>query len=283
MDRKHIKNKLTDVGMYIRRNTSILFYIFIALVVIAYGSLYTYKTYFQTEASTIPKEEKYKEFTLNNNKIQMVENEYNSESEFYVAKFMIKERNSDTPVIANESLEVSGIAQLNDNDLQELNIEAKQITPTFFVIEVDNLPKDHVELRLDFNLNNISLSNESSTEDASLYSFITEEEKSSELSSLSNEEYKAQSFEYEIDMVKDQIESLEEEIEYYNEKIATLKEQIEKNESEMDLMTDNEKRDMESTISSHKSEIETYEEEIESVKESIAEREEKLSILKSNI
>src|SRR5699024_6657713 len=168
MDRKHIKNKLTDVGMYICRNTSILFYIFIALVVVAYGSLYTYKTYFQTEASTIPEEEKYKEFTLNNNTIQMVENEYNSESEFYVAKFVIKERNSDTPVIANESLEVSGIARLNDNDLQELNIEAKQITPTFFVVEADNLPNDHVELRLDFNLNNISLSNESSTEDASL-------------------------------------------------------------------------------------------------------------------
>lgn len=283
MDKEHIKNKLTDVGMYIRSNTSIIFYIFIAVVVLSYASLYTYKTYIQTEASTIPQEEKFKEFSLNNNIIQMVENEYNKESGFYVAKFVIKNRNADTPVIANDTLNVSGIARLKDNELHELNIEAKQITPTFFVVEAKNLPNNHVELRLDFELNSFSLENDNVTDETSLYSFVTEKETKSNLKSLSNKGYEEQAYRHEIDMVNEQIASLEEEIDYYNERINTLEEQIEDSKTELDMMTKKEKQEMEATIATQYSEIESYEEEINDVNKSIAEREEKRSLIKESL
>lgn len=269
--------------MYIRSNTSIIFYIFIAVVVLSYASLYTYKTYIQTEASTIPQEEKFKEFSLNNNTIQMVENEYNKESEFYVAKFVIKNRNADTPVIANDTLNVSGIARLKDNELHELDIKAKQITPTFFVVEAKNLPHEHVELRLDFELNSFSLENDNVTDETSLYSFVTEKETKPNLKSLSNEEYEEQAYAYEIDMVNEQIASLEEEIDYYNERINTLEEQINDSKSELDMMTKKEKQELESTISTQYSEIESYEEKINDVNKSIAEREEKRSLIEDSL
>lgn len=283
MNRTHIKNKMTDAAMYLKRNTSIIFYIFIAVVVLSYGSLYTYKNYIQTEASTISEEEKFKEFYLNNNTIELVENQYNDESEFYVGKFVIKDREAATPVIANDTLEVSGIARMDDNDLQELNINAKQITPTFIVIEIDNLPDHHVELRLDFNLDGFSEENDSATDETSLYTFVTDEETSESIEPLSNEAYEQQSFAFEIETVNGQIASLENDIEYYNERIETLEDQITDSESELDMMTDEEKTEMESSIASHYSEIESFEEDIEDIENDIEEREEKRSILESNL
>lgn len=283
MNRTHFKNKMTDFRMYLKRNTSLIFYIFIAFVVLSYASLYTYKTYIQSETSSIPEEEKYKEIALNNNRIQLVENEYNEESEFYVAKFVVKERDSSAPLIANDTLDVSGIARLNNNDLQELNVESKQISPTFFVVEVDNLPKNQVELRLDFNLDAYNSQKESTTDDASLYTFISEDEMNPNIHSLSDEEYRQESFSYEIDTVSDQIESYEEEIDHYNDRIDTLKDQISEREQEKDLMTETEKTELEISISSQESEIATLQEEINEIEKSIKEREEKLEILKDNL
>lgn len=283
MDKEHIKNKITDFAMYFKRNTSIIFYIFIAVVVLSYASLYTYKTYIQTEASSIPEEEKFKDFTLNSNTIQLVENEYNDKTEFYVAKFVIKNRDGTTPVIANDTLEINGIARMNNNDLLELDIEAKQITPTFFVVEVNNLPDNHIELRLDFQLDAFSSENDSSTDDTSLYTFVTEEETSERLQSLSDEEYEQQSYAFEIETVNEQIASLENDIQYYNKRIKTLEDQISDSEDEMDMMTDEEQMELEASISSYYSEIGSLKEEIIDVEDSIGEREEKRSILESNL
>lgn len=279
----HVKNRLIDVGMYIRRNTSIIFYIFIAVIIVAYASLYMYKTYFTTEASTITEEQKYKDIMLNNNIFQLVENEYNPETGFYVAKFILKERNNNAPVIANDTLEVSGISRLDNNVLEELNIESKQITPTYFILEISNLPKDQVELRLDFNLSNLALDKEKDADSESLYTFISEEEMNTNLSALTDEAYKEESYQFEIDNVNAQIDDMNERIQFFDNQISVLEEQIESSESELKLMTDSEKDEMESSIEGQKSEIEDYEKEIEKFKESIAEREEKLSILESNL
>lgn len=279
----HVKNRLIDVGMYIRRNTSIIFYIFIAVIIVAYASLYMYKTYFTTEASTITEEQKYKDIMLNNNIFQLVENEYNPETGFFVAKFILKERNNNAPVIANDTLEVSGISRLDNNVLEELNIESKQITPTYFILEISNLPKDQVELRLDFNLSSLALDKEKDADSESLYTFISEEEMNTNLSSLTDEAYKDESYQFEIDNVNAQIDDMNERIQYFDNQISVLEEQIESSESELKLMTDSEKDEMESSIEEQKSEIEAYEKEIEKFKESIAEREEKLSILESNL
>lgn len=279
----HVKNRLIDVGMYIRRNTSIIFYIFIAVIIVAYASLYMYKTYFTTEASTITEEQKYKDIMLNNNIFQLVENEYNPETGFFVAKFILKERNNNAPVIANDTLEVSGISRLDNNVLEELNIESKQITPTYFILEISNLPKDQVELRLDFNLSNLALDKEKDADSESLYTFISEEEMNTNLSALTDEAYKEESYQFEIDNVNAQIDDMNERIQFFDNQISVLEEQIESSESELKLMTDSEKDEMESSIEGQKSEIEDYEKEIEKFKESIAEREEKLSILESNL
>lgn len=283
MDFTHIKNKLLDVGMYIKRNTSIVFYIFIGVIILAYASLYTYKTYFTTEASTITQEQKYKDVMIDNNIFQMVENEYNSESGFYVAKFIIKERNSNAPIIANDTLNVSGVARLDDNVLHDLNIETKQITPTYFVIEISDLPKEHVELRLDFSLSSLSLEKENNEETQSLYSFVETEEVNNQLSSVPEEVYKEESYKFEIDNVNEKIESLQEQIEYYNTQITILEEQIEVNKDEMKLLTESEKAEMNSTQAGHQSEIESYKKEIKELEETIADREDKKEIIESNM
>lgn len=283
MNFTHIKNKLLDIGMYIKRNTSIVFYIFIGVIILAYASLYTYKTYFTTEASTITEEQKYKEVMIDNNIFQMVENEYNSETGFYVAKFIIKERNSNAPMIANDTLNVSGVARLNDNVLHDLDIESKQITPTYFVLEISELPEDHVELRLDFSLSSLSLEKENNEETVSLYSFIESEEINNQLSSVPEEVYKEESYKFEIDNINERIKSLNEQIEYYNTQIAILDEQIEVNKTEMNLLTESEKTEMNSTQSGHLSEIESYKKEIEELEESIREREDKREIIESNM
>lgn len=283
MDFTHIKNKLLDVGMYIKRNTSIVFYIFIGVIILAYASLYTYKTYFTTEASTITQEQKYKDVMIDNNIFQMVENEYNSESGFYVAKFIIKERNSNAPMIANDTLNVSGVARLDDNVLHDLNIETKQITPTYFVIEISDLPKEHVELRLDFSLSSLSLEKENNEETQSLYSFVETEEVNNQLSSVPEEVYKEESYKFEIDNVNEKIESLQEQIEYYNTQITILEEQIEVNKDEMKLLTESEKAEMNSTQAGHQSEIESYKKEIKELEETIADREDKKEIIESNM
>lgn len=283
MDFTHIKNKLLDVGMYIKRNTSIVFYIFIGVIILAYASLYTYKTYFTTEASTITQEQKYKDVMIDNNIFQMVENEYNSESGFYVAKFIIKERNSNAPMIANDTLNVSGVARLDDNVLHDLNIETKQITPTYFVLEISDLPKEHVELRLDFSLSSLSLEKENNEETQSLYSFVETEEVNNQLSSVPEEVYKEESYKFEIDNVNEQIKSLKEQIEYYNTQITILEEQVEVNKGEMKLLTESEKVEMNSTQAGHQSEIESYKKEIKELEETIADREDKKEIIESNM
>lgn len=283
MNFTHIKNKLLDFGMYFKRNTSIVFYIFIGVIIIAYASLYTYKTYFTTEASTITEEQKYKEVMIDNNIFQMVENEYNSETGFYVAKFIIKERNSNAPMIANDTLNISGVTRLDDNVLQELDIETKQITPTYFVVEIKELPKEHVELRLDFSLSSLSLEKERNEEVQSLYSYVESEEIDNQLSSVPNESYKEESYKFEIDNINEKIDTLKEQIEYYNNQITILEDQVEVNKSEMDLLTESEKTEMQSTQSGHLSEIESYKKEIEEIEEMINEREDKRSIIESNM
>src|SRR5699024_8551980 len=106
---------------------------------------------------------------------------------------------------------------------------------------------------------------ESTTDDASLYTFINEDEMNPNIHSLSDEEYRQESFSYEIDTVSDQIESYEEEISHYNDRIDTLKDQISEREQEKDLMTETEKTELEISISSQKSEIETLQEEINQI------------------
>lgn len=280
---EHIKNKLLDVGMYIRRNTSIIFYVFIIVIVVSYASLYAYKTYFTTEASTVTEQQKYKDVMLNNNIFQLVENEYNPNTGFYVAKFILKDRNNSAPVIANDTLDVSGISRLDNNVLEELNVEPKQITPTYFIIEINDLPKEQVELRLDFTLSSLALDKENDADSESLYTFISEEEINEDLTSLSNDAYEKESYLFEIENVKSQIKEMNDRINYFEEQIIVLQEQIENTESELNLMTDVEKVEMQSSIDGQKSEVEAYRKEIEKVEESIAERENKLLILQSNL
>src|SRR5699024_11921235 len=111
MDFNLLKNKLIDISMYFKRNTSIWIYLFIGIILLSYSSLYVYKTYFSSEVSNIPNEEKYKEITMNNNVFEMVENEYNPYSEFYVAKYIIKETNSNSPTLAGAKFKVTRTAK----------------------------------------------------------------------------------------------------------------------------------------------------------------------------
>lgn len=281
-DFSYIKNKMIDFLSYIRRNTSIIFYIFLGVIIIAYASLYVYKTNFSSEVTTVTEEQKYKEVMVNNNTFKMVENLYNPNTEFYVGKFIISNRNSNAPLIANETLKVEGIAKLKNNKLQELNINPKQITPSFFVVEIENLPAAHLELRLDFKLKSIEVGKESNQDVESLYTFISDNEMNKNLTSLPIETYKQESIAFEIENVNNQIEDMSDRIDYYETQIEILKEQIEDNEEELNLMTNVEKKEMESTIEGHKAEINSYKKEIEKVEDQIAEREEKKDILEAH-
>lgn len=282
MDFNHIKNKLIDVSMYFRRNTSIWIYLFIGIILLSYSSLYVYKTYFSSEVSNIPNEEKYKEITMNNNVFELVENEYNPDSEFYVAKFIIKERNSDAPVLAGDTLEVDGVARLNNNELFEMDVNVKQITPTYFVAEIPHLPEDNIELRLDFNLQTLSADEDKVITDESLYTYISEKDENENLTTVSDEIYEKESLTFEMENVDSQIEQYKDDIENLNEQITSMEEQIEGNQEEMDTLTESEQVEMNNTISSQYTQIEGYENEISELESLIDERKDKRRILKNN-
>src|SRR5699024_9954891 len=240
MDFNLLKNRLIDVSMYFRWNTSISIYLFIDIILLSYSSLYVYKTYFSSDVSSITNEEKYKEITMNNNVFELVENEYNPDSEFYVAKFIIKERNSDSPVLAGDTLEVDGVARLNNNELFEMDVNVKQITPTYFVAEIPHLPEDNIELRLDINLQTLSDDEDKVITDKSLYTYISEKDENENLTTVSDEIYEKESLTFEMENVDSQIEQYKDDIENLNEQITTMEEQIEGNQEEMDKLTESE-------------------------------------------
>ena len=281
-DFSYIKNKMIDIFSYLRRNTSIIFYIFIGVIIIAYASLYVYKTNFSSEVTTVTGEQKYKEVMVNNNTFKMVENLYNPNTEFYVGKFIISNRNRNAPLIANETLKVEGIAKLKNNRLQELSVNPKQITPSFFIVEIENLPADHLEIRLDFKLQSIEVGEESNQDEESLYTFISDNEMNKNVTSLPIETYEQESIAFEIENVNNQIEDMSKRIDYYKAQIKILEEQIEDNKEELNLMTTVEKKETESTIEGHKAEINSYKKEIEKVESQIAERKEKMDILEAH-
>jgi len=281
MDFNHIKNRLIDVSMYFRRNTSIWIYLFIGMILLSYSSLYVYKTYFSSDVSSITNEEKYKEITMNNNVFEMVDNEYNPDSEFYVAKFIIKERNSDSPILAGDTLEVEGVARLNNNELFEMDVNVKQITPTYFVAEIPQLPEDNIELRLDFNLETLSVDEYDVVTDESLYTYISEEEENENLTTVSDEAYEKESLTFEMENVDSQIEKYKDDIEHLNEQIVSMEEQIESNQEEMDTLTESEQMEMDNTIASQYTQIEGYGNEISELESLIEEREDKRRILKN--
>src|SRR5699024_9490456 len=172
--------------------------------------------------------------------------------------------------------------RLNNNELFEMDVNVKQITPTYFVAEIPHLPEDNIELRLDFNLQTLSADEDKVITDESLYTYISEKDENENLTTVSDEIYEKESLTFEMENVDSQIEQYKDDIENLNEQITSMEEQIEGNQEEMDTLTESEQVEMNNTISSQYTQIEGYENEISELESLIDERKDKRRILKNN-
>lgn len=278
MDKERIKNKSIDLFRQLKRKPSISIYVFITIVVLCYASIYTYQTYFTGEESSISETDRNKEIILSNNTFQMVENEYNPESEFYIGKFVIKDLNQQNPISPEDNLNVEVI--MEGDTSHELNVAVEQITPTFFIVTINNLPNDYLALRYDFTFEDSNTDDENSeTFEDNLYTNVTEDEEDAQLSYEDELHYQHESYQFEIETVNEDIAQMESQIEEYNEEIEMINEQITENEASMQTLTSEEQTEMNGTIESNKSTIQTYEEQIAETESDINERQEKLQIL----
>lgn len=240
----------------------------LAIPLVLYFGVYLYSLT-QNHTYKLSKEDMEEGASFDDFNLVVQDQKYNPKNGTYVIKVRADTDNDEKVVLDSNNLSVKAIT---NKDRKSYQPNVYHTLNDYFVVEIEDIPKDYGSLKLHFNYKDSKNGDDDSNRSGDLYVSAVGKNIDKNLTPQSKKTYYRDSYIYLKNRLEKEIEDKKRDIKYNKENIHSIKRENKKLDANDPILSKKEQRQTQSTIDDNNSSIESSKENISHDKKAIKEK-----------